>query len=243
MHVATKLKSALITQPAQPFSFPLTLSRTFILDGSRGSLDTMQKSAIRSAGKTHIKSTLKVLVAIATILGCHHTLGQETRNVVTGGNLASQRQTPLTSISEATCSDSPVDFMDLAARKTREGDYAQAAKALIVGSAYGHYDTLRVEDKTAHQGIKVLAIEKMGHVSMEKAKKLQAAILAVGGLNGEGVIEILNDFGRPSYHPTYLIQHGMGALTGQGHEEGGIVQGFNPEAAWSTVLRSVEKQP
>lgn len=201
----------------------------------------MVKSAERHVqGDGLLFSFTKTVFVFSALLFCQNALGQSVTHIVAEGNLASQRKSPLTSMSEASNYDTPVDFMNLAAKKTQEGDYKEAAMALLVGEAYGHYDTLRVSDKTAHQGIKVLAIEKMGQVTMEQAKSLQFAIVEVAGEDGKGAIEILTNFGRRAYYPRYLIQHGMGALTRQGEGGGGIVAGFVEEDAWNTVLKSIQ---
>lgn len=160
---------------------------------------------------------------------------QRSVNFVTEGNLASSRSEPLKSIDEATSSDTPVDLIDLAAAKVKEGDYEHAAMAFSVGMAYGSYDTLRVADRSAHQGITVLFLEKMGDLSTEQKTKFKNAMAELEK-NNKPVMNILARVGKPSYHPSYMIQHGIKAFEPGQQPNGGLVEGFDGDQAWAKVL-------
>ena len=44
----------------------------------------------------------------------------------------------------------------------------------------------------------------------------------------------IKNIGKPEYHPTYMIQHGMGAFLNNG--DNGLIKNFNSDSAWSLVL-------
>lgn len=163
---------------------------------------------------------------------------QHTVFIGTEGNLASQRSSMLGSIDEASSADTPVDLIDLGARLAKSGDDKQGALAFAVGLVYGRYDILRVADKTAHQGIEVLAENAMGQLTQEQADALRKAAgnMLKGG--APELLSLLNRMGRPTYTPTYMIQHGLRAFTG-GMPNGGIVQDFDADAAWAGILEEL----
>jgi hypothetical protein len=185
------------------------------------------------------------LVALVVIVGVTFGAmqglnGQSVVNIVADGNLASMRQSPLKSLAEATSKDTPVDFVDLTVRLIEAGDYEQAAKAFTVGMAYAQYDTMRVKDQTASQGIGVLVMSKFGDLSEAQTQAMQEQGDKLLKNGGSGVIELLTRFGKPSYHPRYLIQHGMGAFLNQGGDGIGIVDGFDGEKVWKSLLGEIK---
>lgn len=157
-------------------------------------------------------------------------------NLQTEGNLKSSRATPLESLDQATSADTPVDFMDLSGRGAKTGEFDEAAKAFAVAIAYAQYDSQRVTDQTALQGIQVLIAEKMDGITEEQAFGVQAAGQQFTSDGGAALTAILERLGRPSYHPDYLIQHGLGALTGESSGQDELVQDFDGESAWQAIL-------
>jgi hypothetical protein len=167
------------------------------------------------------------------------TEGKITR-IEAEGNLASQRTSPLVSLEEASSSDTPVDLFDLSARKLREGDYDAAAMAFMVATAYGSYDQQRVADKTAHQGIEALINQKMGDATDEQKEKFQTIAVEILK-NPSGFVANLKRMGKPSYHPAYMIQHGMGAVYEEKPANGGLVEGFDGDVEWNKLLAEISK--
>jgi hypothetical protein len=161
-----------------------------------------------------------------------------TVNINAEGNLESQRKSPLQSMDEASSQDTPVDFFDLCARKLESGDADEAAKAFLLASAYGSYDSRRVADKTAHQAIQVLILEKLGNPALDQKNKFQEAMSKLLA-QPDQVVDILKKFGKPAYHPKYMIQHGMGAFSAKEPGDDGLVKDFNADAAWNELLAEV----
>lgn len=184
-----------------------------------------------------MKKTLSTLVGVgilAGVLTITNGHAQQVVNIVADGNLAPVRDTPLQSLEQATSKDTPVDFVDLMVQLVKAGDYEQAAKAFAVAMTYGEYDTMRVEDQTAHQGITVLVMTKFGDLSESQTQALQEQVdkLLRGG--GAGAITLLTRLGKPSYHPRYLIQHGIKAFSSPTGD--GLVKGFDGDSAWKVLL-------
>jgi len=46
----------------------------------------------------------------------------------------------------------------------------------------------------------------------------------------------LETLGPPEYVPTYMLEHGMAAFT-KTMKNGGLVENFNAQSAWTNVLR------
>ena len=118
-------------------------------------------------------------------------------------------------------------------------NYAQAAALYFAAMSYGYFDTKRVSDKTAHQALSVLRMNVFGAQPKEVMDKLQVAIEKLSSDNA-AFCKSLTDLGAPSYKPTYMIQHGMGAFTGQSTKDG-LVENFNSGAAWKDSLTTYAK--
>jgi hypothetical protein len=161
---------------------------------------------------------------------------QNMTNLTTVGNLQSARPAPLRSLAEATSRDTPVDLFALASSKIKEGDFAEASLAMFVASAYGAFDTMRVADPTAHQGLSVLMMGVSDGLSEEQSSSFREfAVNFVG--DGSALREYLLKLGPPSYHPDYMIKHGMGAFTDPSAT--GLVEGFDTSSAWEKILSKI----
>lgn len=183
---------------------------------------------------------VKVLFFII-VTGVSSAFSQQVTNIESKGNLVSERSSPLKSLDEASSNDTPVDFFDLAARKLQEEKYDESSMAFMVASVYGAYDQRRVADQTAQQGLEVLIAQKMSSASPEKRKKLQES---VEGLltNSDGLLLALEKLGRPSYHPAYMIQHGVSESPKSQENKRDMVEGFDPESEWEKLLSEVASQ-
>lgn len=174
------------------------------------------------------------------------------------GNLKSDRAVPLKSFDEATSKDSPVDLFTLAREMIGRGEYEQASKALFVGSIYGAFDGLRVSDPTARQAMPVLMMG-VGEGLSEKKKDEFFTYAQDFNKDPKRLREILNKIGPPTYHPRYMINHGIAAFKsplknqsngsmGEGgvikptsEEDSGLISDFDPQLAWESILKSLER--
>jgi hypothetical protein len=107
-----------------------------------------------------------------------------------------------------------------------------------VAGVYARFDTLRVADRSAHGGAHVLNRRHVNAVPPAQWAPIQQRL----GRTSSDPAELapfcarVRAAGPPTYHPAYLIQHGMGAVLGQGGDP--LVAGFDAPAAWESALDS-----
>ena len=125
--------------------------------------------------------------------------------------------------------------MEACARAARPQD---ALLLFGLAGVYGRFDTLRVADRSAHQATRVLRDRHVEVVPPGQWARVQQLLGQTTGDPAElarfcGRVRAV---GRPTYHPAYMIQHGMGAFLGQGGDP--LVPGFDPAAGWESALDS-----
>lgn len=112
--------------------------------------------------------------------------------------------------------------------------YDDAVNLYLISQAYGKYDALRVSDQTAHQAIAVLRMSISSMIGTEQITEFQNALKP--HINDRTQIcTILKKLGKPDYHPSYMINHGLRAFEGA-QLNGGINTDFQPEIAWQETL-------
>ena len=99
------------------------------------------------------------------------------------------------------------------------------------------FDAYRVRDKTAHQAGAALRVRFLEPLDKRPRDQLQKAAIAL--FEGEGTERAafcrrMHALGPPSYHPTYMLQHGMGAI--RGSKSPPLVDDFDPAAAWRKTV-------
>ena len=119
------------------------------------------------------------------------------------------------------------------------GQYDQAAELIMVASAYAFYDTQRVADETAHGALSAVFTEQFG--SLPEAERSQLfdnidTLDSDAARKGE-ICEYLRASEPPTYMPTYMIAHGMGAFTGESQEP--LVEDFDAAGSWEKALEFV----
>ena len=156
----------------------------------------------------------------------------------TTGNLAPGQDRGCLALEAADVGMSPADLamsVVACAKAARSGD---AAELMVLMLARGLFDTERVADATAHQGLQVLQMQVGTMLTDAEAaafqEKLQVMTADRKGEAFADLCERIKALGVPSHDPAYMIAHGIKALTGNGGEP--LVQGFNPEKAWDKAL-------
>jgi hypothetical protein len=173
-----------------------------------------------------------ILVAFCLIISI--ILAAQVTNYEVEGNLKSDTVVKPKEIKDITNKHNPVDLFELVRTKIKHKKYDEAAVAYLIAFSYGKYDTFRVEDISAHQAILVLGQKALGDLSEKhKNKFLEAMQLLMR--DKEKVLGILNKVGKPDYYPRYMVQHGMGAFTGNKSKDG-LVPDFDPDKAWKKTL-------
>jgi hypothetical protein len=150
----------------------------------------------------------------------------------TAGNLAASGLAIPQSVKEITPGHNPVDIAALARKKLEEGEYDEAFEAATIAAAYGTYDTRRVADKSAHQGMAIIMRSIISGLPEDK----QAALIGrLETVDKQAMFPLLKAVGKPSYHPSYMIQHGIRAFSGE-QENNGIVPDFDEDKAWAETI-------
>lgn len=141
------------------------------------------------------------------------------------------------SINEVDNIHSPADLLPSAKKCIYDEKYQDAVQLSALARIYAFYDSKRVVDETAHQAIFMLEENTFIDLSIEQLEKLAIASNALKNQESELTLltckAILN-LGAPSYHPTYMIQHGLGAFSNLNGT--GILEGFDVQENWNDVL-------
>lgn len=140
----------------------------------------------------------------------------------------------LQEVSEITNLTTPVSIFQLVGSKISQGDYPQAALAFGIGTGYAMYDMRRVPDPSAHQALPVLRMNAAMGFEPAILEQFQNAADAMFE-EPEELIALLTQLGSPDYHPTYMVQHGMGAMLGEDCAEE-FASDFEAEKAWQEIL-------
>jgi hypothetical protein len=155
------------------------------------------------------------------------------------GNLESPKPSGCVQINSITNQQNPVDIFTGLNKCLTDGSYSQAAHLYLTGMSYGYYDTKRVSDRTAHQAISVLRMNIFSTHTTESLALLQTEVTKLTTNNSE-LCSSLNKLGKPTYKPTYMIQHGMSAFTGQSTKDG-LVENFDSQQAWKDSISKIAK--
>lgn len=182
---------------------------------------------------------MKLRISIILGLFVTTTLLAEVRNFESKGNLKSETKVELKEVSDITNKNNPVDMYKLIRTKIVKEQYDEAAEIFAIATAYGMYDIGRVQDRSAHQAITVLRMNSGEGLPAEKTDKYQEAINSLFK-NPKRILELLDKVGSPDYHPSYMIQHGMGAFTGNQSKDG-LVPDFDPKKEWQEILDGLKK--
>ncbi len=183
-----------------------------------------------------MKKSLVIYTAILVLTACGST-DNKVVNYEAQGNLSHSQSMQCVEISEVSNKNNPVDIFIGLSQCIENNNYNTAAQLYFVGMSYGYFDTKRVSDKTAHQAVSVLRMNVFGSLPQDKLESFQAALELV---STDAVCPSIVKLGPPEYMPTYMIQHGMGAFTGQATKDG-LVEDFNAVSAWSDSLLTVAK--
>lgn len=153
------------------------------------------------------------------------------------GNLESQHAVGCVNASSLSNKYTPADLYKAVSVCINQGKFKEGALLFALAGTYGRFDTLRVSDRSAHQALSVLKLQTFGNMAPDKQKAFQNSIEKTLG-NPQGLATACTEIkhiGPPNYAPRYMIQHGMGAFTRAGNDDG-LVKDFNAPAAWKQSL-------
>lgn len=158
-------------------------------------------------------------------------------NIETQGNLESANNVGCVGQDKLSRKFTAADLYRAVATCARQGMNKEGAFLGALAGAYGHFDTLRVADKSAHGAPAILRMTVLDSLDGQKKIEFQASMKAIYS-DSVAHAEICNDIiriGPPDYFPRYMIQHGIKILT-DAKTGNGLVEGFDANVAWSRTL-------
>ena len=111
--------------------------------------------------------------------------------------------------------NTPADILPASILCVNQDDYEKAVKLSYLARVYAFYDMKRVSDGSAHQAIFMLEEQTFSSLSENNIQKIQSAFQLFSDPNSKKSQELCSELkmlGPPEYHPTYMIQHGLGAI-------------------------------
>ncbi|NNN05452.1 MAG: hypothetical protein HKL90_06090 [Elusimicrobia bacterium] len=173
------------------------------------------------------------LFAVSTVLAAGASA--QITNIEAKGNLKSFRATKCARSLSNKCT--PADLLNDVAQLIEVGKYRSALFPYTLAFAYGVFDQERVADESAHDAVRVLQMrvdDEVGDAKAGRFKKALRAYVDDASAQVKACAE-LRRIGKPDYAPIYMIQHGMGAFTGQATPDG-LVGGFDAAKTWRKIL-------
>lgn len=115
----------------------------------------------------------------------------------------------------------------------QEGRDSDAVDLYNVAGIFAKFDTLRVSDKSAHAAYPMLKVKAGQALGEEKSAEFNQTLKRVSSAPGynKRLCDFTAGLYAPSYAPSYMVNHGMGAFTGAKQ----TVDNFEPTAAWAKV--------
>lgn len=176
------------------------------------------------------------------LFGCGGAASQKPARIQsyeTPGNLKSTNVLSCVRSESITPKHTPADLYPAEAECIRSDNLDAAIDIHAFAASFGAYDTKRVSDPSAHQAIGALQAKYLWDLPPDKKSAFIEhfeASTTRGSESARRLCAELRRVGRPTYEPEYMTQHGMEAVLG--NPGGGVPPGFEPDAAWASVLES-----
>ncbi len=177
-------------------------------------------------------------MVVAVLLFMATPVISQVTNFSTEGNLQPRYDPPCLTLDEVQNDYSPADLAVSLRKCFAGGDDVKAAELLILLQLRGELDRKRVKDETAHGAYQVLSQNVAGEFPDEWRARMASAFESFGDTGSpkhDAFCTLMRKWGPPAHSPDYMIQHGLGAFRDT-TEGNGLVEGFNPDAAWNGLL-------
>ena len=157
-------------------------------------------------------------------------------NVETVGNLSPNTALTGSTLEEIKPENNPVDLLARAVELFPQNQRA-AYQLGLAARLRAQFDQKRVADRTAQQAFSVLTMQPAN----ERVLSWGGGSQTIGAEDHRAVLEWARKSGPPTYHPAWMIQHGMGAFGASSRVGAGLNAGFVAASAWSQVLEDYAK--
>jgi TPR repeat protein len=157
-------------------------------------------------------------------------------NVETVGNLSPNAALTGNTLAEIKPENNPVDLLARAVELFPQNQRA-AYQLGLAARLRAQFDQKRVADRTAQQAFSVLTMQPAN----ERVLSWGGGSQTIGAEDHRAVLAWALKSGPPTYHPAWMIQHGMGAFGASSRGGAGLNAGFVAASAWSQVLDDYAK--
>jgi hypothetical protein len=157
-------------------------------------------------------------------------------NVETVGNLSPNAALTGNTLAEIKPENNPVDLLARAVELFPQNHRA-AYQLGLAARLRAQFDQKRVADRTAQQAFSVLTMQPAN----ERVLSWGGGSQTIGAEDHRAVLAWARKSGPPTYHPAWMIQHGMGAFGASSRAGAGLNAGFVAASAWSQVLDDYAK--
>jgi len=197
-----------------------------------------------------VSARLRILLALALVSAASWTAAQQAAppklieeksgavtNVSVEGQLAPTRKLDCIAPADVTSDETPPDIHTAVRSCIAGGDFDRAAELFAMAGAFGAFDGQRVADASSRDAPQVLAYMLSGGLSPEQRTDLAKSIARLGtapALRRE-VCAAAAKVGAPTYVPTYMIRHGLNAITNPASTSDPLVPDFDAKATWTRV--------
>jgi TPR repeat protein len=188
--------------------------------------------------KTPSKGTPPAEKTVTTLDGARVVITKKgnVTNVETVGNLSPNKAFTGSTLAAIKPENNPVDLLNRAVELFPQNQRA-AYQLGLAARLQSQFDQKRVADRSAHQAFGVLTMQPAN----ERVLSWGGGSQTIGAEDHRAVLEWARKSGPPTYHPAWMMQHGMGAFGATGRAGGGISAGFVAATAWSEVLNDYAK--
>ncbi|MFY0617605.1 hypothetical protein [Shimia sp.] len=158
-------------------------------------------------------------------------------NYEADGNLESTFDVGCVPLSKLSNDYSPADLAGGVIRCFKDGQDDRAFELIVTMQLRTAFDTLRVEDTTAHQAGQVMMLEIQYAAGDAFGPRMQEAVARFGDSGSprhNALCAQMAEVGPPTHSPRYMVQHGMAAFTER--EGDRLLDDFDPEESWEILL-------
>ena len=195
------------------------------------SLDSLNRMT-PSKGTPPTETTVTTLDGVRVII----TKKGNVTNVETVGNLSPNAALTGSTLAEIKPENNPVDLLARAVELFPQNHRA-AYQLGLAARLRAQFDQKRVADRTAQQAFSVLTMQPAN----ERVLSWGGGSQTIGAEDHRAVLAWARKSGPPTYHPAWMIQHGMGAFGASSRAGAGLNAGFVAASAWSQVLDDYAK--
>ena len=195
------------------------------------SLDSLNRMT-QSKGTPATETTVTTLDGVRVVI----TKKGNVTNVETVGNLSPNTAFSGNTLAEIKPENNPVDLLARAVELFPQNQRA-AYQLGLAARLRAQFDQKRVADRTAQQAFSVLTMQPAN----ERVLSWGGGSQTIGAEDHRAVLEWARKSGPPTYHPAWMIQHGMGAFGASSRVGAGLNAGFVAASAWSQVLEDYAK--